>query len=163
MHQNAFFPQTRNLLVSQKTTQTFFHPPSPFPDNFLLLQQCWHLYCFAILGSTSIVIHCVKQRLLRKQPGSDAVKDYKGHSVVQTSFYEPPNKNACIYTCMHTYRPMGKKVNHKAKRENCWHISCVGVSAAVHLHVVIWKSPAKICTYPTQPCQSVWLDPAHWC
>ena len=27
---------------------------------------------FAILGSTSIVIHSVKQRLLRNQPGSDA-------------------------------------------------------------------------------------------
>ena len=29
---------------------------------FLQLQQYWHLYCFAILGSTSTVIHSVKQR-----------------------------------------------------------------------------------------------------
>ena len=30
------------------------------------------MYCFAILVSTSIVIHSVKQRLLRNRPGSDA-------------------------------------------------------------------------------------------
>ena len=30
------------------------------------------LCCFAILGSASIVIHSVKQRLLRNRPGSDA-------------------------------------------------------------------------------------------
>ena len=35
-------------------------------------QQWWHLYCFTFLGSTSIVIHSMKQRLLRNQPGSDA-------------------------------------------------------------------------------------------
>ena len=38
--------------------------------KFLQLQQYWHLYCFAILGSTSTVIHSVKQRLLRNRPGS---------------------------------------------------------------------------------------------
>ena len=43
----------------------------------------------------SIVIHSVKQLLLRNRPGSDGAtfraKDYKGHSLVQTSFTEPPN------------------------------------------------------------------------
>ena len=36
MPQNAFFLQTRDLLVSQKTMQRhfFFHPPSPFHGNF---------------------------------------------------------------------------------------------------------------------------------
>ena len=120
MPQNAFFPQTRDLLVSWKTMQwhffstfhplspvifatatvvayvllrnskcsfstnsgssgqpknyaktLFFHPPSPFP-SYLQLQQWWHMYCFAVLGSTSSVIHSVKQRLLRNWPGSDA-------------------------------------------------------------------------------------------
>ena len=73
MPQNAFFPQIRDLLDSQKLTQRQFFPPSiPFPQQFLQLQQWWHLYCFAILGLTSIVIHSVKQRLLRNRPGSDA-------------------------------------------------------------------------------------------
>ena len=43
---------------------------------------------FAILGSTSAFIHCVKQRLLTNQPGSalwplatSFVKDYKAHSL----------------------------------------------------------------------------------
>ena len=53
------------------------------------------LYCFTILRSTSIDIHSVKQHLLTNWPGSDAAtscaKDYKGHSLLQTSFNEPPN------------------------------------------------------------------------
>ena len=36
------------------------------------MQQYLHLYCFAILGSTSNVIHNVNQRLLRNLPGSDS-------------------------------------------------------------------------------------------
>ena len=44
------------------------------------LQQWGHLYCFEILGSTSIVIHSVNQRLLRNRPGSDAAtsRDFLG-------------------------------------------------------------------------------------
>ena len=72
MPQNAFFPQTCDL-VSQKMTQRHFFPPSiPFPGYFLQLQQQWQMHCFSILGSTSIVIHSVKQHLLRNQPGSDS-------------------------------------------------------------------------------------------
>ena len=76
----------------------FFTPPIPFPWYFLQLQQYWHLQCFAILGSTSTVIHNVKQHLLRNQPGSGLrplatsyAKDYKAHSLQQTSFAESPN------------------------------------------------------------------------
>ena len=98
MPPNAFFLRTRDLLVSQnRRKDTFFpHPPSPFHGNFLQLQQYWHLYCFAILGSTSTVIHNVKQRLLRNRPGSalrplatSCAKDYKA----QTSFAESPNSD----------------------------------------------------------------------
>ena len=69
------------------------------------LQQYWHLYCFAILGSTSAVIHSVNQRLLRNWPGSGsrdlsrllARKITKGvHSHVQTSLAELPNST---HTC----------------------------------------------------------------
>ena len=34
--------------------------------------QYWHLYCFAILRSTSIVTHSLKQHVLRNRPESDA-------------------------------------------------------------------------------------------
>ena len=66
--------RTRDLLVSQKQQHkdTFLPPSIPLPRYFLQLQQWWHLYCFAILGSTSTVIHSVKQSLLRNRPGSDA-------------------------------------------------------------------------------------------
>ena len=67
----TLFLRTCDLLVSQKTTQRhLFSPFIPFPQYFLQLQQYWHLYCFAILGLTSTVIHSVKQRLLRNQPRS---------------------------------------------------------------------------------------------
>ena len=53
--------------------KTLFSPPSiPFLWSFLQLQHWWHLYCFTILGSTSIVIHSVKQCLHRNRSGSDA-------------------------------------------------------------------------------------------
>ena len=96
-----FFSSKSQSSGQQKMTQRHFFPPSiPFPRYFLQLQRWWHLYCFTILGSTSIVIHSMKQCLLRNWPRSDTVtscaKDYKGHSLVQASFTEPPNiANSC--------------------------------------------------------------------
>ena len=82
---------------------TFFPPSIPFPWSFLQLQQSWHLYCVAILGSISTVIHSVKQRLLRNRPGSalrplatSCAKDYKAHSLGQTSFAESPNSGCLL-------------------------------------------------------------------
>ena len=96
MPQNAFFHKFAIFWSAKKQRKDTFFPPSiPFPWYFLQLQQYWHLYCFAILGSTFTVIHSVKQCLLRNQPGCDAAtscaKDYKGHSLVQTSLTEPPS------------------------------------------------------------------------
>ena len=55
---------------------------------------------FATVGSTSIVIHSVKQRLFRNRPevtlrllATSCEKDYKGHSLVQTSLTEPSNSD----------------------------------------------------------------------
>ena len=75
MLRNAFFPRTRDFLVSRKTMQRHFfqsHPPSPFPGNCLNYNNGGILYCFESLGSTSFVIHSVNQRLLRNRPGSDS-------------------------------------------------------------------------------------------
>ena len=45
------------------------------------------LYCFAILGSTSTVIHSVNQRLLRNQSGSDAATSHDFlHKRLQRAF-----------------------------------------------------------------------------
>ena len=102
-----FSTNSRSSCQPKIDAKTLFFPPSiPFPRLFLQLQQYWHLYCFAILGSTSIVIHSVKQRLLRNRPGSalrplatSCAKDYKAHSLQQTSFAESPNSNKCLCTC----------------------------------------------------------------
>ena len=66
------------------------------------------LYFHAILGSTSTVIHSVKQRLLRNRPGNDAatscdfLRERLRRAITITithkkpSFTEPPNKQqAC--------------------------------------------------------------------
>ena len=90
------FPRTRDFLVSLKTMQTRFFPTSfTLPMQFLQTQQKWHLYCFAILGWTSIVIHKVKQRLLRNRPGSGSwdqsfTKHYEGNSLVRTASMNCP-------------------------------------------------------------------------
>ena len=56
--------------LAKSDGKTLFSPLITFPLSFLQTQQQWHLYCFAVLGSASTVIHSVKQRLLRKRPGS---------------------------------------------------------------------------------------------
>ena len=62
----SFFSHKLTISWSAKNNNAdiFFHPQSPFPCNF-----CEH-NCFAIPGSTSIVIHSMNQRLLRNWAGS---------------------------------------------------------------------------------------------
>ena len=97
MPQNAFFPRTHDLLVSQKNdAKTLFptlHPLSP------VIFATATVLTFVLLRNSRFNFPCYTQRrmqrLLRNRPGSDAAtfcaKDYKGHSLAQTSFTEPPN------------------------------------------------------------------------
>ena len=123
MPQNAFSPRTRDLLVSQKTKQKHFFPTLHPLSPLIFATACTHTHThtrtrtharFAILGSTSIVIHSVKQRLLRNRPGSalrpfatSCAKDYKGQSLVQTSFTEPP---ICLQSERRPSNSSGKSV-----------------------------------------------------
>ena len=65
----------------------FFHPPFPFPGNFCYCNSGGICTASQILGLTSIVIHSVKQHLLRNLPGSDAVtpRDF-WHERLQRAF-----------------------------------------------------------------------------
>ena len=96
--------------AEKQCRNTFF----PFLCLFFFCNSCkhnsrWHLYCFTIPGSTSIVIHSMNQCLLRNQPGSDSwdlsrllsscMKDYEGHSLVQTSLTALPNMT-CFLVCL---------------------------------------------------------------
>ena len=95
-----FFPRTRDLLVSQKTTQRHFlstlHPLSPviFATAFVLLRN------------SRFNFHCYTQHNAYSEIGPEVTlpplaiscaKDYKGYSLVQTSFTEPPNNNRIYY------------------------------------------------------------------
>ena len=74
MPQTAFFSRNRDHIVSQKTTQRHFFPTlHPLSPVIFATATAVAFVLFAILGSTSIVIHSVKQHLLRNRRGSDAV------------------------------------------------------------------------------------------
>ena len=71
MQKNKFFHELAIVWSAKKWSKdTFFLFSITFPLQILQMQQQWHFHCFAILGSTSIDIHSVTQRLLRSQPGS---------------------------------------------------------------------------------------------
>ena len=103
--QMHFFPHEFAIFWSAKKRRkdAFFpHPPSPFPGNFCNCKQWCHLYCFAVLSSSSIVIHSgvkpgnayseIGPEVTLRPLAASCAKDYKGHSLVQTSFTEPPNR-----------------------------------------------------------------------
>ena len=52
-----FYELAISWSAPKRRKDTFCSPSIPFPRYFLQLQQYWHLYCFAILVSTSTVIH----------------------------------------------------------------------------------------------------------
>ena len=100
MPQNAFISWTRNLLVSQKTTQRhlFFHPPSPFPGNFCNCISGGICIAFQFLVQLSLLYTAwsntyskISLEMMLRPLVTSCVKDYKGHSLVQTSFAELPN------------------------------------------------------------------------
>ena len=67
---------------------TFFNPPSPLPCHVCkFMQQWWHLYWFAILGSTLISI-------LRNWPrrGSCNLLGLLAWKIMKTSFAELPKR-----------------------------------------------------------------------
>ena len=135
---------------------TFFPPSIPFPPEFLQLQQWWHLYWFAILGSTSIVIHSVKQCLLRNWPGSDAVTshDFMRERLQRaftraTSFTELPNSLVVIFClwplCIAWHFPSSPKETfswlHQIKPRNisfCPNSRCVIFSPLTLLFSTAW-------------------------
>ena len=100
MPQNAFFPQTRDLLVSQKLCKdTFFHLSSPSPVIFANAT----VVAFLLLHKSRFNFHChtqheptPNQKSARKwqlRPFvTSCAKDYDGHSFGQTSFTEQPNR-----------------------------------------------------------------------
>ena len=101
MPQNTFFLRTRDLLVSQKFTQRHFFS-TLYPLSMVIFATATVL-AFVLLRDSRFNFHCYTQREAtptQKSPGSalrplatSCVKDYKGHSLVQTSFTEPPNSH----------------------------------------------------------------------
>ena len=101
MPQNAFSPWTHDFLVSQKTMQRHFfsilHPLS------LVIFATATVVAFVLLHNSKFNFHCYTQREATNtyseissevtlQPlVTSCTKDYKGHSLMQTSFTELPN------------------------------------------------------------------------
>ena len=98
MPQNAFFPRTRDLLVSQKIMETLFfaiHPLSP-----VIFAVATLVALVLLVNSGLNLLYTVWSNAYSEigpevtlQPhATSCAKDYKGHSLVQTSFIEPPNR-----------------------------------------------------------------------
>ena len=97
-----FFPRTRNLLVSHKTTQrTFFptlHPLSlvifanaTVVASVLLHNSRFSFHCYTVWSNT---YSDIGPEVTLRPLATSCTKDYKGHSLVQTSFTEPPNSTS---------------------------------------------------------------------
>ena len=116
---NAFFLQIRDLLVSQKTTQRHFlstlHPLS------MVIFATATVLAFVLLCNSRFNFHCYTQceatptqKSARKCAATSCAKDYKTHSLQQTSFAESPNKqNTPLFLLnLHHYRcPYGRYVH----------------------------------------------------
>ena len=113
MPPNAFFSQALVIWSDRKNdAKTPLPPPhrprSPFPCNSCKRSSVGILYCFAILGSASTVIHSVKQHLLRNRPENagqlrpfaiSCAKDYEG----QTSFAQVSSTLSTCSTFVSTH------------------------------------------------------------
>ena len=114
MGKNVFFFDELAIfwrLAEKRSKDTFFfsilHHLSPV---ILTKGLKWHFYCFAVVRSASIVIHSVKNasseigpELTLRPLATSCAKDYKGHSLVQTSFTELPNTQGGLFynnTCV---------------------------------------------------------------
>ena len=107
MPRNTFFPITCDLLVSQEIMKdTFF-----FPSLILATER---VVAFVLLRNSRFIFHCYAQheptptqKLARKwqlQPfTTSCAKDYKGHSLMYTSFTELPNSNSIASKFSVTY------------------------------------------------------------
>ena len=96
-----FFYELATFLSAKKRRKdTFFPTLRPFSTVIFATATVLAFVLLRVLGSTSTAIHSVKQRLLRNRSGSalrplasSCAKDYKAHSLQQTSLTESPNRD----------------------------------------------------------------------
>ena len=101
MPQNVFFPRNHDLLVSQKITQKtlFSHPPSPFLCNFcncnsggICTASQFQVQLPLLYTVWSNAYSEISPEVTLRPLATSFAKDHKGHSLMQTSFTEPPNR-----------------------------------------------------------------------
>ena len=101
MPQNAFFSWNRDLLISQKMMQRhfFFHPPSPFSSNFcncnsggICTTSQFYFQLLLLYTAWSSAYSEISLEVMLRPLVTSCAKDYKGHSLMQTSFIEPPKR-----------------------------------------------------------------------
>ena len=108
MPPNTFFSMNSQSSGQPKKwcKDTFFHPPSPFLGNFCncnssgictALNSRFNFHCYTQHEATPTRKSAWKWQL---QPlMTSCAKDCKGHSLMQTSFTEPPNRAAGKTSC----------------------------------------------------------------
>ena len=97
---HIFSTNSRSPGQPKKDARTLFSTLHPLS---LVIFATATVLAFVLLRDSFIVIHTVKQRLFRNRPGSalrplatSCAKDYKAHSLQQTSFAESPNTHSLL-------------------------------------------------------------------
>ena len=106
MRKTAIVSQACGLWSAKKWFKNaFFHPSSPFSCNFC---NC-NSVAFVLLGNSRLNFHCEPTPTWKSaqkwqlQPFvTSGAEDYEGHSLLQTSSIEPPNKNQI---CWKVHKP----------------------------------------------------------
>ena len=84
--------------AKKRHKDTFFlHPPSPFSSNFcncgsICIASQFQVQLPLLYTMRSNAYSEISPEVTLRPLATSCVKDYKGHSLVQTSFTEPPNK-----------------------------------------------------------------------
>ena len=118
--------RTRDLLVSQKTTERHFfpHPPSPFPGNFCNCNSGG--ICTASQFQVQLPMSYTAWNNAYSEIGSEVtlrpfatfcVKDYKGHSLIQTSFTELPNTH-CVFKLLSPVNQLFALINYTVRKKS---------------------------------------------
>ena len=89
--------------AKKRCNDTFFHRPSPFPGIFcncnsggICAASQFYVQLLLLYSVRSNAYSEIGPEVTLRPLVTSCAKDYKGHSVVQTSFAEPPNFSLCV-------------------------------------------------------------------
>ena len=147
---------------TKNKADTFFHPPSPFPSSFCNCNSggiCPALQLYVQLPLLYTAWSNAYSEIsleVTLWPLTSYVEDYKGHSLAQTSFTEPPNSHRGIWSIRNVFLiwlfPLLRLRHTNHRMNNCTVLNTPAVSKNA-LRNVVWHWCAIHC--PRLACPSI--------